>query len=37
MHKYVKTDYTIKDGSHAMVVFRAEEISKIIETELFKN
>ena len=33
--KYVRADYTIKDGSHAMVVFRAEEINKIIETEIF--
>ena len=34
MHKYVKVDYTIKNGSHAMVVFQAEEINKIIEKEI---
>ena len=34
LHKYVKADYTIKDGSHAMVVFMAEEINKIIEKEI---
>jgi hypothetical protein len=32
-HKYVKADYAVKDGSHAMIVFRAEEINKIIESE----
>ncbi len=36
LHKYVKADYAVKDGSHAMIVFRAEEISKIIESELQK-
>jgi hypothetical protein len=30
-YKYVKTDYTIKNGSHAMIVFQAEEIGEIIE------
>jgi esterase/lipase len=29
-HKNVKADYLIKDGSHAMVVFRAEEVAEII-------
>lgn len=33
-YKYVKPDYTIKQGSHAMVVFRAEEINAIIKKEL---
>lgn len=33
-YKYVKPDYTISKGSHAMVVFQAEEINKIIEKEL---
>jgi len=33
-YKYVKADYTIKKGSHAMVVFKAEEINKIIEKEI---
>jgi hypothetical protein len=36
LNKYVKADYAIKDGSHAMIVFRAEEINKIIESELQK-
>jgi len=36
LHKYVKADYVIKDGSHAMVVFQSEEIGDIIETEIFK-
>jgi hypothetical protein len=30
-HRYVKADYLIKDGSHAMVVFRAEELNALIE------
>lgn len=34
LYKYVKADYTIKDGSHAMIVFRAEEINEIIEKEI---
>lgn len=34
-YKYVKSDYAIKDGSHAMIVFNAEEINLIIEKELF--
>lgn len=34
LYNNVKADYTIKDGSHAMVVFRAEEINKIIEDEI---
>ncbi len=34
LYKGVKADYTIKDGSHAMVVFRTEEINKIIEKEI---
>lgn len=33
-YKYVKADYTIHNGSHAMIVFQAEEINKIIEKEL---
>lgn len=33
-YKYVKPDYTIKQGSHAMVVFRAEEINAVIKKEL---
>lgn len=33
-YKYVKSDYTIKQGSHAMVVFKAEEINAIIKKEL---
>ncbi len=32
--KYVKPNYTIQKGSHAMIVFQADEISKIIEKEL---
>lgn len=35
-YKYVKPDYTIKEGSHAMIVFQAGEINKIIEKELQK-
>jgi hypothetical protein len=30
-HSYVKADYLLKDGSHAMIVFRAEEINTLIE------
>lgn len=33
-YKFVKPDYTIPKGSHAMVVFQADEINKIIEKEL---
>lgn len=33
-YKYVSPDYTIHNGSHAMIVFQAEEINKIIEKEL---
>lgn len=33
-YRFVKPDYTIEKGSHAMVVFQAEEINKIIEKEL---
>ena len=33
-HKNVKSDYTISKGSHAMIVFQAEEINKIIEKEI---
>lgn len=36
MHKYVKADHTIQKGSHAMIVFQAEEIGKIIEKEIQK-
>ena len=32
--KFVKADYVIRNGSHAMIVFQAEEINKIIENEL---
>lgn len=34
LYSSVKADHTIKGGSHAMVVFRAEEINQIIENEL---
>ena len=30
-HRFVTADYLIKDGSHAMVVFRAEELNLLIE------
>ena len=33
-YRFVKPDYTIEKGSHAMVVFQADEINKIIEKEL---
>lgn len=33
-YKFVKADYTIQKGSHAMIVFQAEEIAKIIEKEI---
>ena len=33
-HKNVKADYLIKDGSHAMVVFRAEEINAFLEKQI---
>ncbi len=33
-YRFVKPDYTIEKGSHAMVVFQADEINKIIENEL---
>lgn len=33
-YKFVKPDYTISRGSHAMIVFQADEINKIIENEL---
>lgn len=33
-HKCVKANYLIKDGSHAMVVFRAEEVIEVIEKYL---
>jgi len=36
LYSFVKADYTIKGGSHAMVVFRAEEINKIMEDEIEK-
>ena len=32
--KYVKPNYTVRNGSHAMIVFQAEEICKIIEKEI---
>ena len=34
LYKNVKTDYTIPKGSHAMIVFQAEEINTIIEKEI---
>lgn len=37
LYKNVTCNYTIDNGSHAMVVFRAEEINKIIETEIVKG
>lgn len=33
-YKNVKSDYTISSGGHAMIIFQAEEINKIIEKEL---
>ena len=33
-YKKIKTNYLIKEGSHAMVLFNAEEINKIIENEI---
>ncbi len=33
-HKYVKADYVISGGNHAMIVYKANEISKIINTIL---
>jgi len=33
-HKLVKADYLIKEGTHAMVLFNAKEINKIIEQEI---
>jgi hypothetical protein len=33
-YKFVKADCTISGGSHAMIVFQAEEINKIIAKEL---
>jgi hypothetical protein len=33
-YKYVKSHYSIQQGSHAMIVFRAEEINQIIEKEI---
>ena len=33
-YKNVTSDYTIDGGSHAMIVFQAEEINQIIESEL---
>ncbi len=34
LYKNVKSDYTISNGGHAMIVFQAEEINQIIEKEL---
>lgn len=34
LYRCVKADYAVKGGSHAMVVFRAEEVNKIMEDEL---
>lgn len=36
LYSGVKADHTIKGGTHAMVVFRADEISRIIEKEIKK-
>lgn len=33
-YKYVKADHTIPGGSHAMIVFQAEEINRILAKEL---
>ena len=33
-HKNVKADYLINDGSHAMIVFRAEEINVLLESHI---
>ncbi len=33
-HKFVKAEYIIKGGNHAMIVYKADEISKIINTIL---
>jgi len=33
-HTGVKANYIIENGSHAMIVFRANEIKEIIEREL---
>lgn len=33
-YKNVKSDYTVSNGGHAMILFQAEEINKIIEREL---
>lgn len=33
-YKFVKADYTVANGSHAMIVFQAEEINRIIEEEI---
>lgn len=34
LHSGVKANYTIDGGTHAMVVFRADEISKIVDEEI---
>ena len=34
VYKNVKADYTISEGSHAMILFNAEEINKILEKEI---
>lgn len=36
-HSKVNVNYAIKGGSHAMVVFRAQEINEIIEKELLAS
>lgn len=36
LYRYVKADHTIAGGSHAMVVFRAEEINRIVANEIGK-
>ena len=33
-HNIVKADYLIKGGTHAMIIFNAKEINKIIEQEI---
>jgi hypothetical protein len=33
-HKYVKADHIIEGGTHAMIVYKAKEISEIINKEL---
>lgn len=34
LYKNIKADYTISNGSHAMIVFNSEEINRILEKEI---